>query len=78
MSAFTGTDLKSTNLPAAILELTQKAQVAEQALTPAKNNVSLSINADGTSASISVNLPVSMLPNATSGNIEITATDYIV
>lgn len=78
MSLFAGADLKSTTLPGAILELVQKAQIAEQGLATPKNNINLAINGDGTAASISITLPVSMVPDATTGKLSVTATDYIV
>ena len=78
MSVFTGSDLKSITLPAAFLEVAQKAQVAEQGLATPKNNVSVSINADGNVATVTAQIPISMIPSATTGQLEITAIDYIV
>lgn len=81
MSVFlpgTGGDLKSVTLPAALLEVAQKAQVAEQSLTVPKNNVTVSINGEGTVATITASIPIAMVPSATTGALQITAVDYIV
>lgn len=80
MSVFapgTGGDLKSVTTPAALLELAQKAQMQEQGLATPKNNVSISINAEGTQAVIQATLPIATVVD-TDGTLKITATDYIV
>lgn len=81
MSVFvpgTGGDLKSTTLPGALLEVAQRAQLAEQALTPAKNNISLSMNAEGTLCTLTASIPVATTISTTSGDLKVSAVDYIV
>ncbi|MBD2189768.1 hypothetical protein [Pseudanabaena mucicola] len=80
MSVFapgTGGDLKSATLPAALLELATKVQLAEQAMTEPSDNIQISTNAEGNLVSISVSLPIEQSV-ATDGTIKIVATDYIV
>jgi hypothetical protein len=81
MSVFTpgvGGDLHSTNLPAALLEVAQKAQLAEQGLTPAKTNITVAVNGEGNLATITAQIPVTMIPSAVTGKLELTGVDYIV
>ncbi len=68
---------KSTTLPAALLEIAQLTQVAEQALATPQNRVSVSVNAEGTVATIAANIPVTTTIGA-DGSLKVTATDYIV
>lgn len=80
MSVFTpgtGGTLKSTDLPGALLETAQLTQIAEQGMSTPKNNVSVSLNSEGTVATITAQLPVTTTVS-TDGSIKVVATDYIV
>lgn len=70
-------ELKAISYPAAFLELAQIVAAAEQAITPtAVNNVTIAIDLEGLSATVTATLPV--VPSLDSaGKPVFTATDYI-
>lgn len=76
-SPLVNTDIKSTTLPAALLEIAQKLQIAEQNAVPEKTNVSVSMNGEGTTVTVTASLPIDVVPSPTTGKLEVTATDYV-
>jgi hypothetical protein len=76
-----GGDVKSTQLPAATLELFQKLQALEKATAdpadPAANNkVQIQYNIDDLTGTINAELPIAFATTAT-GKIEISAVTYL-
>jgi hypothetical protein len=73
-----GTDIKSTNKVAGLLEIAQLLQAAELAVPEETrpNNVSISIDLETGTASVTATLPVSAVVSST-GTIVVAATDYI-
>lgn len=73
-----GTDIKSTNKVAGLLEIAQLLQVAELGVPEEArpNNISISIDLETGTASVTATLPVSAVVSPT-GTIVVTATDYI-
>jgi hypothetical protein len=81
-SAFSaGGDVKSTQLPAATLELFQKLQALEKATADpadpeANNKVQIQYDIDALTGTINAELPISFATTAT-GKIEISAVTYL-
>ena len=73
----TGGEIKASSFPASLLEMAQFLAVSEQAVTPvAPNNITISIDLEGLTASISATLPV--VPSLDgAGKPVFTATDYL-
>lgn len=70
------TDIKSTTLESGLLEVAQKLQMAEQAVTVnPQNRVQVSFNGDGKTVTISANLAVSAVTDAT-GALKLIADVY--
>jgi hypothetical protein len=70
-------NISSTHKAAALLEIAASLQESELAVPEASrpNNVSVTLDLEGQTASITATLPVSFA--LTNGKIETTATDYI-
>lgn len=73
-----GTDIKSTNKAAGLLEMAQLLQVSELGVPEETrpNNVSIAIDLETGTATIAATLPISAALDNT-GKIVVTATDYI-
>jgi hypothetical protein len=73
-----GTDIKSVNKVAGLLEMAQLLQAAELTVPEETrpNNVSISIDLEAGTASITATVPVSTVISPT-GTIVVAATDYI-
>jgi hypothetical protein len=76
-----GGDVKSTQLPAATLELFQKLQALEKALVDpadpeANNKVQIQYDIDALTGTINAELPISFTATST-GKIEIAAVTYL-
>lgn len=72
----TGSDLKSTNLVSALLEIAQLLHSAEkQAVEPQPDNIQVSYNLENQTADINATIPQSI--SLVSGKVTVTATDYV-
>lgn len=77
MSVFAAADVKSTNKPAALLEIAELLSSSEQLVTPEPpNNVTVSIDFEDKQATITATLPITYDTDNT-GKIVITAQDYL-
>lgn len=72
----TGADLSKTNKIQALLELAQLIQTDEQADPEGDNNMTLTIDTDGGTASLNATFPGTPQVNA-NGRIEFVATNYL-
>ncbi len=72
-----GTDVLSTTLGAATLELIQKLQIAEQADSAAGNNVTIAYDTETNIATIAAEIPIAFSNANTDGSIQITAQEYV-
>lgn len=73
-----GTDIKSTNKPAGLLELAHQLQANELSV-PAEtrpNNITISYDAEALTATITATLPITFSLDA-NGKPVATATDYL-
>lgn len=77
-SFLTNTDIKSDNKPAAVLELAFLLQADEFAIPEETrpNNITITVDAETRTASISATLPITLVVNE-EGQPVITAVDYI-
>lgn len=75
---FTNTDLKSTNKPAALLEMAFSLQSSELAVPvdTRPNNVAITLDAETQVVTVTATLPFTYTLDST-GKPVITATDYI-
>lgn len=72
----TGSTLSSTNLSAALMEISQLLHNAEKAIAdPQPDNIQISYNLENLTADINANIPQSIA--VTAGAINITAVDYV-
>lgn len=73
-----GTDIKSTNMPAALLELSHLLQDKELVVPEETrpNNVTIAYDAEDLSATITLTLPITFALDS-NGKPVATATDYI-
>jgi hypothetical protein len=78
-SIFIPANIKSTNKPAAILELSHLLQADEQAISADNrpNNVTITYDGEGTSVTISLTIPVGFTLDA-NGKPTATAIDYLL
>jgi hypothetical protein len=78
-STFIPANIKSTNKPAAVLELSHLLQADEQAISADNrpNNVTITYDGEGTSVTISLTIPVSFALDA-NGKPTATAIDYLL
>ncbi len=71
-----GGDLKSTNLPNAVLELAQKLQILEKTQTDAPNNIQITYNTETELITIAAENPIQFSVN-TDGSVKISAFSYL-
>ncbi|WP_088242337.1 hypothetical protein [Calothrix rhizosoleniae] len=72
-----GGDLKSTNLPNAVLELAQQLQIKEKAQTGAEDKVQVTYTTETGLIAIAAELNVAYSVNQTDGSTKITTSTYL-
>lgn len=73
-----GTDVKSINMPAALLEISHYLQAKELSIPEETrpNNISITYDAENNTATVTMTLPIAFTLDS-SGKPVATATDYI-